>query len=77
MLHIRVGVLVDRDRGGRVRDVDDGHPVLDVVLRDQPPHVIGHLEHLPAGLGLQGQGHDREMVHGLNHSSQSRANGAW
>lgn len=58
MDNIRVGVFVDRDSGGGVRDEDDDRPIVDLDLIENALDVRGDLNHLVAVLGL-----DDEFLH--------------
>jgi hypothetical protein len=40
---VRVRVLLDRDRGGGVRAVNDTSSVLDVFILNNPTHILGNL----------------------------------
>ena len=45
VLHIRVGVFVDRDARGRVRAVDDRHTALHAALLDRMAYLYGDVVH--------------------------------
>src|SRR5579862_6824180 len=54
MLHVRVGVLVDRDGSRGVRHIDDQEALLDAELRDSVGDAIGDFYHFISRSGLDG-----------------------
>ena len=50
--HIGIGVLVDRDTGGRMGCIDDNCPILSASGTDHSLNGVGYLDHLASALGL-------------------------